>query len=344
MALTFRCEHCGKRLQSEHAPGMPVKCPFCGGIDVLPEDARAVPAGAESSAAEDADGRLDGLVALTFTWALVRDPEPEYRADVQLDRRPDFRPDDRRPRPDREAGRSTRRERQKASNSFQFLPSDSPVPDVARNKLPTIEAIGIGGGGRDVGGPRGFDGGGRGPGGPGNGNGMFPVPHNRDRVVYVIDCSGSMTDSLTYVKHELKHSIDGLDIHQKFHVVFYSEGSPKEMPPRQLVRAIPRNKARAFEFIDGVVASGGTDPSEALRRAFEVRPDLVHLLTDGEFDEGIARLVDRLNRPRGGQRPAAVHTLCFLYQGSKAVQMLQTIARRNGGTYRYIGEDDLVRR
>ena len=157
------------------------------------------------------------------------------------------------------------------------------------------------------------------------------------KIVYIVDRSGSMTDSMDYVKSELKRSIGALSDKQEFHVVFYSSGPPVEMPTRRLVSATGRNKQLAFEFIDGVIAQGETDPSQALERAFACQPDLIYLLTDGEFDKAIVDLVNRQNVGR----KVTVYTIGFLYKTGESV--LKQIADQNNGAYQFVSEGDLAK-
>jgi hypothetical protein len=118
-------------------------------------------------------------------------------------------------------------------------------------------------------------------------------------------------------------------------VVFYSSGPPIEMPDRKLVPATESNKQLAYQFIDKIVPIGQTDPSEALKRAFEAGPDTMYILTDGEFDKAIVGLVDRLNK----DRLVTVNTICFIYSSGEA--LVKQIAEKNGGTYKFVGEDEL---
>jgi len=165
---------------------------------------------------------------------------------------------------------------------------------------------------------------------------IFIEDEQNHKIVYVVDRSGSMTDSLVYVKFELKRSIQELSEEKEFHIIFYSSGPPVEMPTRRLVRATERNKQQAFEFIDTVIAQGETDPSGALERAFGVKPDLIYLLTDGEFDRSIVDLVR--GRNPGGK--VTVHTIGFLYQIGETV--LKQIADENNGNYKFVSEKDLA--
>jgi hypothetical protein len=171
---------------------------------------------------------------------------------------------------------------------------------------------------------------------------VFPRPRDirgigtAGNVVYVVDRSGSMTDSIELVKAELKRSIGELEDETAFHVIFYSSGPPSELPTRRLVYATERNKLLAYEFIDAVIAAGGTDPSQAVERAFAVKPDIIYFLTDGEFDRRIVDLVRQRNL--GGK--VKVYTIGFLYEDPD--RLLREIARQNGGQYKFISEADLA--
>ena len=92
----------------------------------------------------------------------------------------------------------------------------------------------------------------------------------------------------------------------------------------------------ASEFIDGVVPQGETDPSKAIERAFACKPEVIYLLTDGEFDRQIIDLCKRLNA--GGK--VTVHTIGFLNQSGADV--LKQIAKENGGNFKQVTEKDLA--
>jgi len=212
--------------------------------------------------------------------------------------------------------------------------TQNPFPDVASNNLEQLDVIGVGGGGKEIGG---FEGLGSGRGGFfGAGGGGSDIIDESAKIVYVVDRSGSMTDSIDFVKYELKRSIGELTEAKEFHVIFYSSGPPVEMPTRRLVNATERNKQLAYEFIDGVIAQGETDPSKALERAFDCKPELIYLLTDGEFDRAIIDQVKRMNV--GGK--VIVHTIGFLYKTGEAV--LKQIAEEAHGNYKFVSEQDLA--
>lgn len=177
-----------------------------------------------------------------------------------------------------------------------------------------------------------------GPGGEGMGGdygGLFDSAGGANKIVYLIDRSASMIDTLDYVKLEMRRSIETLNDKNSMHIIFFSSGDPLEMPTKRLVPATQRNKRMAFEFIESVDVAGQTDPADAIKRAFVLRPELIHLLTDGEFDREIAGLVGRLN----GAKKIVVNTISFIYRGGEKV--LKQIAKENGGTYKFISEDEL---
>jgi hypothetical protein len=368
MSLRFRCQECGKRLQVDENPGTRVQCPYCRQVVTVPFGAVAVAPGhapsptlSEAPSGDAADlppatrgGRVLAfvatylpswgtsavchlailLVALVTCSAMAPPPERvKVESDVQQVSHPRY------VQPDQGLSKSILRPTTKTDGGLAFRRSTSPVfqgiSDIARPTM-NLEVIGLG----DPGGqsscfvPGGFN---RGHGSPDDANAIFrPLGQNGPRrVAYIVDRSGSMTDSFTYVKHEMKRSIRSLRPSDSFFVVFYSSGPAVEMPVRKMVPATEANKLQAYEFIDGIVASGQTDPSEALRRTFEVGANAVYLLTDGEFDPGIAGLIDRLNT----RKDVTIHTICFIYEDGGP--LLKEIAAHNGGTYRYVAEQDL---
>jgi hypothetical protein len=272
------------------------------------------------------------LVALMATWMVIPETEAvEYQAEVV--RRPASKVTRELPR---EQSRTIHKPQSEVTSSFVFRPTKRPDAGVTRFDGRPVDVIGTLGGpdGAPVGGLPGV-GFARGQ----NPRTIFfppdPTGPSLDRVVYVIDRSGSMTDSMYIVKNELRRAIDGLYPTEKFHVLFYSTGPAVGLPSTQLLPAIPNNKRHACEFIDQIYPVGETDPSDALRQAFRMKPQLIWLLTDGEFKREIADLIDQLN-PRG---EVQVNTICFMY--SIGEELCPEIARRTGGQYMFVGAADV---
>jgi hypothetical protein len=376
MAFRFRCSNCGKRLTVDESPGADVTCPHCNQATTVPEDAQptevpgtvaavapepepvAAPVEAalapegepqEGEEEEESQGGMDTvmgwlalyvpswgtsvllhvavvILACYMAWAQESPPPVfEYKSAVVSEQK---HKTEKRLKQDQKLQQSRGKLRPNPTSIVRQF-TQNPFPDVASNKLEQLEVIGVGGGGKEIGGFEGLGQGGRGFFGAGGDD-------EAAKIVYVVDRSGSMTDSIDFVKYELKRSIGELGEAKEFHVIFYSSGPPVEMPTRRLVNGTERNKQLAFEFIDGVIAQGETDPSKALERAFDAKPDLIYLLTDGEFDRAIIDLVKRLNV---GEK-VTVHTIGFLYKTGEAV--LKQIAEQNHGSYKFVSEQDLA--
>ncbi|HZL37835.1 MAG TPA: hypothetical protein VFC78_21130 [Tepidisphaeraceae bacterium] len=72
----------------------------------------------------------------------------------------------------------------------------------------------------------------------------------------------------------------------------------------QLLPATPANKRRAMDFLEGSTAVGSTDPIPGLEAAFRQRPQVIYLLTDGDFpdNDAVLRRICQLNK---GGKPAS---------------------------------------
>ncbi len=171
--------------------------------------------------------------------------------------------------------------------------------------------------------------------GDGTGSQFFDLASAGTKIVFVLDGSGSMTEphseartKLDRVKIELFRSILGMPDEMEFYVIFFNRFSVP-MKASSLQSATPENKRKYLEWVAKVQGGGGTDPSEALKLAFELHPDVIYLLTDGVFNPKVAKEVDKRNT-----RGVAVHTICF---GSTTGEvLLQDIARKHHGTYKFV--------
>ena len=190
---------------------------------------------------------------------------------------------------------------------------------------------------------------------PGGGAAVAPistfmgVSGNAKKVVYVCDCSGSMADRMTILYAELERSVSDLKPIQAFNVVFFSEERPQALG-NELVPANTRNKDALKNFLDTVKISRGSDPRPSLRMAFVEKPELIYLLTDGDF-----------NTPEDGEGPRAnatvvkelrwlnrdkrvkINTIAFSSAAPDSeiargeyTDVLKLIASESGGNYRFV--------
>jgi len=153
------------------------------------------------------------------------------------------------------------------------------------------------------------------------------------RIAFVIDRSASMTGSLMRVKEHLTRCIGTLGDDRHVYVVFYSEGPPVEMPSRRMVPATEQNCRAVCEFINGVTPAGGSDPNDALRRAFDQQPDRIVLLSANDLNPGVAGHVRQLN-PESKVPVDVIEFMC------RDTLVLPQIARANKGRFRHVGFDE----
>lgn len=166
----------------------------------------------------------------------------------------------------------------------------------------------------------------------GGGSEFMGVRSQGRNVVYVIDFSGSMTgDRFTHTRLELKRSIERLPEDGSFLVVFFDDGFVA-MPPGEMVAATPRNKSLAKSWIDSAATRGGTEPSQALAFALQLKPEAIFLMTDGEFADD-ALVEEAIGHFNADQR-TSINTIAFHDPASQAE--LRKIAKENRGDYRYI--------
>jgi hypothetical protein len=154
------------------------------------------------------------------------------------------------------------------------------------------------------------------------------------RFVYVVDCSQSMTGArFDKACSELLSSILTLGKKQSFYVVFFNtEEFPQFYPviDNFLSAASTASFDKLSAWMRNVRPMGGTNPAPALKRALQLEPDAIFLLSDGEFDlRPSMQVIHNFNRSR-----AVIHTVAL---GSPAGRpMLEAIAAATGGTYRFV--------
>lgn len=175
---------------------------------------------------------------------------------------------------------------------------------------------------------------------------------NAREIVFVIDASGSLIDTLDFVINELKLTINRLSAGQNFAVLFFQGDNVIEVPPRGMKPADGENKDRVKKWIDpsagNIIPGGKTSPVKAIERALRYRPQLIFLLSDNITGQGIYQvdqhqLLKSIERANRGA--AKINTLQFLYpdplerDGLKPT--MELIASSTGGVYDFIDARDL---
>mgnify|MGYP000271125818 FL=1 len=174
---------------------------------------------------------------------------------------------------------------------------------------------------------------------------FFGTGGSARNIVYVVDRSGSMLDTFDAVRKEMIRSITRLSPAQRFHVIFFATGKPKENPPHRLVYATVENKRLAVNFLNRIIPEGQTDPIPALKRAFTVlkaargkkEGQLIYLLTDGEFpdNEKVLQEIRKLN----ARHTIHINTILHWHHSPNVMKVLKQIAQENGGVFKYVQPD-----
>jgi hypothetical protein len=169
---------------------------------------------------------------------------------------------------------------------------------------------------------------------------IFADPKNKmaRKIVFVCDASGSMMNRFDDLRIQINNAVRNLRPTQFFNVMFFKDKKP-EIYSLNLMMAIPSNKDKLGKFLENVVASGQTDPMPAIEAAFRQSPELIYLLTDGDFPDN--DLVIASIRKINPQGKVKINTIAFINHGEEYEKVLRNIANENGGTFKFVGDDDL---
>ena len=167
---------------------------------------------------------------------------------------------------------------------------------------------------------------------------MFADAGDARTVAFVCDASGSMIGSFQSLKAEVGKAVAALRPDQAFCVMFFSNDRYQDFRDGRPVAATAENKRELRRWLVDISTTGTSNPVPALERAFEGGPDLIYVVTDGDFpnnDEVLARVAG-LNRGK----QTRVNTVAFFPGGEEAelsesfVAVLTRLAEDHGGTLR----------
>lgn len=177
-----------------------------------------------------------------------------------------------------------------------------------------------------------------------------------NRIVYILDASGSMRLRFPIVVNELMRSLDRLGPKQQFLVVLFQ--NDEALVPG-LVGSRPRLLEPTAEYFAGlarwleeIVAQGTSNPLEALRTAARLRPDTIFLLSNnitgaGQYEISQAKLLEELDQlnpvvAATGQRAIVINAIQFL--DADPLETMRHIAERHGrgeSSYNFIGPGEV---
>jgi hypothetical protein len=168
------------------------------------------------------------------------------------------------------------------------------------------------------------------------------------RIVFVCDASGSMMDRLPSLQAQLKISIDQLAPIQWFNVIFFQYSNAVAVNPTGLVQALPTNRSRIEKILTHIQARGNSNPLTAINLAFSQHPQVIYLLTDGDFEDVADSITDQKiieqMRHLNANKNVSVNTILFISNLADLQQddarngqvILQKIAAENGGTFKVV--------
>ena len=179
---------------------------------------------------------------------------------------------------------------------------------------------------------------------PGGGGGIGPkspfmgVSGNAMKVVYLCDSSGSMMNKFDTLRQELRKAADTLKPIQSFDIIFFSEDNFVALD-KQLMLATPEVKRKAYDFLDKTAPHGSSDPIPGLKAAFATQPQLIYMLTDGDFPNN-AQMLEEL-RKLNKDKKVKINTIAFADRGEEYEKMLKQVADENGGLFKFVSDTDL---
>lgn len=185
--------------------------------------------------------------------------------------------------------------------------------------------------------------------------GVWNVSVRANKIVYVVDYSGSVSVAVDDLKRELKRSVGRLTPAQLFNVImFYSvpgDRDEKVMTDSFKPRLEPAERdirQEFFHWIDRRAPRGETAPLEAMRRALALNPEAIFFFSDGYFDDAVVGEIERANRTVR----ARIYCLVFdeilledksgLPRETEGVRRLKRITEANGGKVKIVTGKDLV--
>ncbi|MCI0639163.1 MAG: hypothetical protein L0Y72_14330 [Gemmataceae bacterium] len=169
---------------------------------------------------------------------------------------------------------------------------------------------------------------------------FFGIPARGSRIVYVLDCSGSMgkNGAIVVAARELVRSVEQLPAQAQFQVIVYN-ARPRLLLARHRgwLTASPQIIHEIETAFNSLPPEGNTDHGPALAMALAQQPDVVYFLTDADdLKQEQLRQTNLANRGR-----AVIHTVELTLANQHRIGMpMQLLARDNRGAYQAIDLQD----
>lgn len=171
-----------------------------------------------------------------------------------------------------------------------------------------------------------------------------PVPV--ERIVFLVDASGSLVDSLPQMLVWLNEAVETVGPDEQFAIIFFKAGKAIETDPaglqtptREVLDALQVNWLNPEAA--PILPTGRSNPVKALEKALSYKPTDMYLLSDESF----ARFAGDTTRDRAvqliqdslGETKVRLHGVQFFYRDEGGV--LETLANKYDGTFEFVKED-----
>ena len=171
------------------------------------------------------------------------------------------------------------------------------------------------------------------------------------RIAYVCDASGSMMTMFDDLRAKIALSVGNLIPIQSFDVIFFQDQGCGAMDKTSLMPATPENKRKAQKFLEETTPRSGTNPIPALEMAKSLKPELIYLLTDGDFEGPGNDAVIKYCKDNFSDGKTKINTIAFVSkeykdnpQDLEFVKALKTIATNSGGKFKHVSDEDMAAR
>lgn len=171
---------------------------------------------------------------------------------------------------------------------------------------------------------------------------------NARNIVFVLEADGSIISDYPQIVNSLARTLREMTEKQRFSVVIFDGEGTKEVPPRGLRSASPAAKAATVAWLrdtGNVKNSGSGEVIPALKRAAQLRPELVFLLSQNLYNPGRREYEKErseiLQAVKALPSNMAINTIEFNQVDPLAVNgrtsLMQEIARlSNGGKWNFV--------
>lgn len=165
---------------------------------------------------------------------------------------------------------------------------------------------------------------------------FFGAESRANRVVFVVDNSGSMQRGrMETTLMELDRAVSRLSTSQQFYVIFYSDQAYPMFFPKSVdapIQATRPNKRKLNQWLHTVEMCLGGRLLDAMELAAGLEPEVVFLLSDGDIRS--QRVTERMTDTDAWD--FTIHTLGMGARTPQHAKLLMAIATSNGGVFRLV--------